>query len=54
MIRGADVILNKDYIKNRDELNALADKIKYTGPINEFFNYKFGDLEYRSLKFETF
>lgn len=52
LIEGADLILNTDFLKNREELEKLADKIIYTGPIDEFFDYKLGDLEYRSLRFE--
>lgn len=52
MIEGADLRLNCDYLKNRAELDSIADKIVYTGPIDEYFDYKFGPLEYRSLRFE--
>lgn len=54
MIEGCDVILNKDYITSREELDKIANFIIYTGPIDEFFDYKYGALEYRSLRFETF
>lgn len=53
MLDGIEVRLNTDFIANRNELKSIADKIIYTGPIDEFFDYKFGYLEYRSLKFET-
>lgn len=53
MLDGIEVRLNTDFIANRNELESTADKIIYTGPIDEFFDYKFGYLEYRSLKFET-
>lgn len=53
MLDGSDVRLNCNYIENKDELNKLAKNIIYTGPIDEFFDYKFGALEYRSLRFET-
>lgn len=52
LIEDADLMLNTDFLKNREELEKLADKIIYTGPIDEFFDYKLGDLEYRSLRFE--
>ena len=52
MLDGIDVILNKDYLKNKKELDELAEKIVYTGPIDEYFDYKFGQLDYRSLRFE--
>ena len=52
LIEGADVKLNCDYLKNKAELDLIAEKIVYTGPIDEYFDYKFGPLEYRSLRFE--
>ncbi|MFB9769766.1 UDP-galactopyranose mutase [Lactiplantibacillus modestisalitolerans] len=48
-----DVRTGVDYLKNRDEYDSCFDKIVYTGMIDEFFNYKFGELEYRSLRFST-
>lgn len=53
MLEGIEVRLNTDYLENREELEALADKIIYTGPIDAYFNYKLGALEYRSVRFET-
>lgn len=53
MLEGIEVRINTDYLKCRQELNSLADKIIYTGPIDEYFNYQYGELEYRSLRFET-
>ena len=53
MLSNSDVRLGVDYFKNRAELNSMADKILFTGMIDEFYNYEFGELEYRSLKFET-
>ena len=52
MIDGIEVRLGVDYFENKEELDNLAHKIVYTGKIDEFFNYKYGQLEYRSLKFE--
>jgi len=52
MLDGIEVKLNTDFIANRYELSNLADKIVFTGPIDEYFDYKFGSLEYRSLRFE--
>jgi UDP-galactopyranose mutase len=52
MLQGIEVRLNTDFFKNREELQSLADKIVFTGMIDEFYNYKFGTLEYRSLRFE--
>lgn len=53
MIGRAEVRLGVDYLKERESLGTVADKIIYTGPIDEFFDYCFGPLEYRSLRFET-
>ena len=53
MLNGIDVQLNTDYLKNRDELVRLAKCIVFTGPIDDYYDYKFGALEYRSVKFET-
>ncbi len=53
LLEGIDVRLGVDYIADRENLNALADKVLYTGTIDLFYNYQFGKLEYRSLKFET-
>ena len=53
MIKGADIILNEDYLKKRNEWNSKAKKIIYTGPIDAYFEYKYGPLEYRSVRFET-
>lgn len=52
MLEGIEVRLNTDFFDNREGLQNLADKIVYTGMIDEFYNYKFGTLEYRSLRFE--
>ena len=53
MLEGTDVRLDTDYFEHRDTLDGLADKIIYTGMIDRFYDYEFGELEYRSLKFET-
>lgn len=53
MLEGIDVKLNTDFLSNRDELTALADKIVYTGAIDAYYNYCFGELDFRSLRFET-
>jgi UDP-galactopyranose mutase len=52
MLQGCDVALGEDYFSDRDRWNSMAKRVVYTGKIDEFFNYKFGDLEYRSLRFE--
>ena len=53
MLEGVEVRLNTNFFDNREELTALADKVIYTGPIDEYFDYSLGKLEYRSLKFDT-
>lgn len=52
MLEGVDVNLSIDFFKNKDELIDLAEKVVFTGMIDEFYNYELGALEYRSLKFE--
>ena len=51
LLEGNDVLLNTDFIGNRQELQAKAHKIIYTGRIDEYFDYCFGRLEYRSREF---
>lgn len=53
MLEGVEVRLNIDFFANREEFENIAEKIIFTGPIDQFYNYKFGELEYRSLCFET-
>lgn len=53
MLEGIEVRLDTDYLADREAYDAMADKILYTGPIDEYFDYCFGALEYRSLRFET-
>ena len=53
MIEGIDVKLNSNYFDDRDKYNSLAEKVIYTGPIDEYFDYSLGKLEWRSLKFDT-
>ena len=53
LLEGIDVRLNVDYLKDRDAWMSQANKIIYTGPIDQYFGYKFGKLDYRSLRFET-
>ena len=53
MLAGIEVRLNVDYFEHREELDALADKVIYTGPIDAYFGYRLGNLEYRSVRFET-
>ena len=49
----SEIRLNTDYLANKEELDALADKVFYTGPIDAYFAYQLGALEYRSVRFET-
>lgn len=53
MLKGIEVKLNCDYLENKENLDKLADKVVYTGPIDAYFNYNLGPLEYRSVRFET-
>ena len=52
LLKGADIILSTDYLKNKEKFDGIATKTIYTGPIDEYFNYKFGPLDYRSLRFD--
>ena len=52
MLDGIEVRLNTDFFENREEFEQISDKIVFTGMIDEFYDYKFGTLEYRSLRFE--
>ncbi|HXH99816.1 MAG TPA: UDP-galactopyranose mutase [Sphingobacteriaceae bacterium] len=52
LLNGADVRLNTDYFEDRNELDNLAERIVFTGKIDQFYNYRFGQLEYRSLDFK--
>ena len=53
MLEGIEVKLNCDFFENRKELEDMADKIVFTGEIDKYYNYSLGELEYRSLRFET-
>lgn len=53
MLDGIEVELNCDYLDHKEELDCLADKVIYTGPIDDYFHYDLGPLEYRSVRFET-
>ncbi|MFR2740752.1 MAG: UDP-galactopyranose mutase [[Clostridium] innocuum] len=53
MLEGIDIRLNCDYFSKRKELETIANKIVFTGMIDQYYDYCFGELEYRSLKFET-
>lgn len=53
LLEGVEVRLNTDYLEHKDELDALAQKVVYTGAIDAYFGYQLGHLEYRSVRFET-
>ena len=53
MLEGIEVRLNVDYLENKEELDKFAEKVIYTGPIDAYFDYKLGTLEYRSVRFEN-
>lgn len=53
MLKGAEVRLNTDYFENRKDLEAVCGSTIYTGEIDRFYEYCFGNLEYRTVRFET-
>lgn len=53
LLQGIEVRLNTDYLANKTALDALADRVVYTGPIDAYFGYQLGYLEYRSVRFEN-
>ena len=53
LLDGIEVRLGVDYLEHKTELDALAEKVVYTGPIDAYFGYSLGALEYRSVRFET-
>ena len=53
MLDGIEVKLNTNFFDDREYFENIAEKIVFTGMLDEFYNYKFGKLEYRSLRFET-
>ena len=53
MLSGVEVRLGVDYLENRDELDAICDRVVYTGPIDSYFGYCYGPLGYRSVRFEN-
>lgn len=53
ILDGIDVRLQTDYLRDREYWSSQGDKIIYTGPIDEYFEYQLGALEYRSVRFET-
>jgi UDP-galactopyranose mutase len=53
LLDGIDVKLGEDYLEKKDEYDAIANKVIYTGAIDAYFGYRLGNLEYRSVRFET-
>lgn len=53
MLDGVEVRLNTDFLEQKAELEAIADKVIFTGPIDAYFDYVYGPLNYRSVRFET-
>lgn len=53
LLEGMEVRLNTDYLEKKEELDRLAETVVYTGPIDAYFGYSLGALEYRSVRFET-
>ena len=53
MLQGIEVLLNTDYLDNKGKWDTLAEKVVYTGPIDRYFGYCYGNLEYRSVRFES-
>lgn len=53
MLDGVDVRLEENYLEKKPEWDATADKVVYTGPIDAYFGFRYGALEYRSVRFET-
>ena len=53
MLEGIEIRLGVDYLENKAELDALADRVVYTGPIDSYFEFCYGPLGYRSVRFET-
>lgn len=52
LLSGSDVMLGCDFFDHRDKLLPLADKVVYTGPIDRYYDYRYGKLEYRTVRFE--
>lgn len=53
LLEDIEVQLNTDYLKEKERLDAMAEKVVYTGPIDAYFDFCLGTLEYRSVRFET-
>ena len=53
LIEGADVLLETDYLKEKDYWDSISERVLYTGCLDELYGYRYGKLEYRTLRFET-
>ena len=53
MLQGIEVRLGVDYLEQKEQMDALAEKVLYTGPVDAYFGFRLGTLEYRSVRFET-
>ena len=53
LLEGTDIRLSCDFFAQRQELETLAEKVVFTGAIDEYYGYRFGKLEYRTVRFET-
>lgn len=53
LLEGIEVRLNVEYLQNKERYDSIAEKVVYTGPIDAFFGYRLGALEYRCVRFET-
>ena len=53
LLADCEVLLETDFLSDRERFSGLADKVVYTGMIDEYFSYRFGELEYRSLRFRS-
>ena len=53
MLDGIEVMLNTDYLAEKEKFDSMAEKVIYTGPVDAYFDYKLGTLQYRSVRFET-
>lgn len=53
LLYGTEVLLNTDYLEHREEFDGLSDKVLYTGAVDAYYDYRYGELEYRSVRFET-
>ncbi|WP_330926445.1 UDP-galactopyranose mutase [Candidatus Sororendozoicomonas aggregata] len=53
MLKGIEIRLNVDFFKNKEELTTMAERVVFTGKIDEYFDYQYGELEYRTLEFQS-